>query len=78
MQALVGFSKTLKHLDDHEFIVKKDDVTKPGEVITIEGEGMPFHNYPSQMGNLFVEFVIKMPTKLTEEQKQGFRNLLSN
>jgi len=76
LEALVGFSKNIKHLDGHEVIVKRDEVTKPGEIINIEGEGMPHHNYSSQSGNLYIEFIIKMPAKLTEEQKQGFRNLL--
>jgi len=75
LEALVGFSKTIKHLDGHEFAVKKDEVTKPGEVLMIEAEGMPFHNYASQVGNLYVEFAIKMPVKLTEEQKQACRTL---
>jgi len=76
LEALVGFSKNIKHLDGHEVPVKRDEVTKPGEVINIEGEGMPHHNYASQSGNLYIEFIIKMPAKLTEDQKQGFRNLL--
>jgi len=77
LEALVGFSKNLKHLDGHDVPVNRDEVTKPGEVIMIEGEGMPHHNFPSQTGNLYIEFSIKMPSKLTEEQKQGFRNLLA-
>jgi len=78
LEALVGFSKTIKHLDGHDVIISKNDVTKPGEIIIIEEEGMPHHNYPSQSGNLFVEFSIKMPSTLTETQKQGFRDLLQD
>jgi len=77
LEALVGFSKNIRHLDDHEVIVKRDEITKPGEVIVIQEEGMPIHNYPSQKGSLYIEFSIKMPTKLTEEQKEGFKKLLS-
>lgn len=71
LEALVGFSKVVKHLDGHEVKITKDTVSKPGEIITISDEGMPLHNYPSQLGNLFVELNFKMPTSLTEEQKQG-------
>jgi DnaJ-related protein SCJ1 len=77
LEALVGFSKKLKHLDNHEVIIQKEEITKPGEIIKIEGEGMPQHNYPSHTGNLYVEVSIKMPNSLTEEQKQGFRTLLA-
>jgi len=76
LEGLVGFSKVIKHLDSHDVIVKRDEITKPGEIIMIEGEGMPYHNYPSQTGNLYIEFTIKMPSQLREDQKQGFRNLL--
>jgi len=76
LEALVGFSKTITHLDGHQVPVVKTDVTKPGEIIMIEGEGMPHHNYASQTGNLYIEFSIKMPTSVTEEQKQAFRQLL--
>jgi DnaJ-related protein SCJ1 len=71
LEALVGFSKKIKHLDGHEVVIQRTEITKPGEVIVIQEEGMPFHNYPSQSGNLFIEFSIKMPTSLTEEQKTG-------
>jgi DnaJ-related protein SCJ1 len=76
LEALVGFSKVIKHLDGHDVKVEKTDVTKPGEVIQIEEEGMPFHNFPSQAGSLFIEFGIRMPTTLSEQQKEGFKALL--
>ena len=30
---------------------------------------MPQHGYPSQKGNLYVKFNIKLPNKLSEEEK---------
>lgn len=78
LEALVGFSKKIKHLDGHTVDVIRTEVTKPGQVITIEGEGMPVHNFPSQTGNLHIEFTVKFPTSLTEEQKEGFKNLLQS
>jgi len=76
LEALVGFTKTFKHLDGHEVEVKQDAVTKPGEVIRISGEGMPLHSDPSSFGELFIEFSLRMPESLTEQQKEGFRSLL--
>lgn len=77
LEALVGFSKNITHLDGHQVVVTRDEVTKPGQVISIEEEGMPHHNYPSQFGKLDVQFNFQMPSKLTEEQKEGIRKLLS-
>jgi len=76
LEALVGFSKKMKHLDGHDVEIKKSDITKPNEVISIEDEGMPHHQYPSQFGSLFVELNIKMPTSLTEQQKTAIREIL--
>lgn len=73
---MTGFEKIIKHLDGHEVIVKKTDVTKPGEVIAIEEEGMPHHQFPSQLGKLYVEIVFKMPDELNEEQKSAIKKVL--
>jgi len=45
LEALVGFSKSFRHLDGHTVKVGKEDVTKPGEVFMIAEEGMPKHNW---------------------------------
>jgi DnaJ-related protein SCJ1 len=77
LEALVGFTKTMKHLDGHIVTISKTDITKPGEIFSIKNEGMPHHNYPSQMGDLFITFSIQMPTSLTDKQKEEFKKLLS-
>lgn len=78
LEALVGFSKKIKHLDGHTVDVVRTEVTKPGQVLTIQGEGMPQHNFPSQTGDLLIEITVKFPASLTEEQKEGFKKLLSS
>lgn len=76
LEALVGFSKTIKHFDDHDVIIAKTDVTKPGEILKIPEEGMPVHEYPTETGDLYVKFEIIMPKSVTEEQKEAFKKLL--
>jgi len=78
LEALVGFSKTFRHLDGHEVVVSREVVTKPGEVVRVPNEGMPQHRDPSTFGDLFIEFSIKMPESLTQEQKDGFKVLLGS
>eukprot|EP00732_Lithocolla_globosa_P005254 Lithocolla_globosa_v1_NODE_5318_length_1261_cov_162.312604.p1 type:complete len:358 gc:universal NODE_5318_length_1261_cov_162.312604:1208-135(-) len=67
-EALVGFKKSIKHLDGHEVELVRTSVTQPGFVQEILEEGMPIHNYPSSKGKLFVEYRIVMPPSLTPEQ----------
>lgn len=69
-EALLGFSKVLTHLDGHEVEVEREKVTKPMSVMKIKGEGMPIHNFPSDFGDLHVKFVVVMPDRLTEQQKE--------
>lgn len=42
-----------------------------GFVEKVAGEGMPIHEVPSQKGDLFVEYVVIFPKKLTAAQKEG-------
>lgn len=75
--ALTGVDITLTHLDGHEVRIKTDstDVIYPKKVLRIKDEGMPFHNFPSQKGILFVEFEIDFPKSLNNEQVQAISQL---
>lgn len=66
----------MKHLDDRTVVLTDAKVTTPFEVRTVEGEGMPVHNYPSQLGNLHVHHEIRFPKKLSAEQKELVKQLL--
>lgn len=68
-EALLGFSRRLRHLDDHEVVISSQDVIKPFQVKRYRGEGMPVHNFPSQKGDLFVKFEIEFPRTLSESQQ---------
>jgi len=76
LEALVGFKKDITHVDDHVVTLQRSEVTPPGYVLAIPDEGMPHHNYPSQMGALYVTFEIIFPKSVTEEQKAGFKKFL--
>lgn len=43
-EALLGFKRTIKHLDDHEVTIDREDkITKPGLMERFKGEGMPVY-----------------------------------
>jgi DnaJ family protein B protein 11 len=69
-EALLGFEKEIKHLDDHIVTISKNGVVQPGDIIKIRGEGMPIHQ-SSDTGDLFVKIEILLPTELTEKQKES-------
>lgn len=52
--------------------------TQNGKVLRIRGKGMPVYNKPGETGDLLVEIQVLIPEKLTEQQRQLFRQLQSS
>ncbi|GMY17017.1 dnaJ protein ERDJ3B-like [Fagus crenata] len=75
VQALVGFEKTIKHLDDHLVDISTKGITKPKEVRKFKGEGMPLH-FSTKKGDLYVTFEVLFPTSLTKDQKTKIKEVL--
>lgn len=76
LDALTGFTRTIKHLDGHEVTLSSAGITKPGDWQHIIGEGMPIHNQ-ERKGDLWVQYTVAFPTHLSETQKADLRVLLS-
>mmetsp|Transcript_20775 Transcript_20775/g.30762 ORF Transcript_20775/g.30762 Transcript_20775/m.30762 type:complete len:369 (+) Transcript_20775:78-1184(+) len=75
LEALVGFERTIIHLDGHPVLIKKTVVSRPWEVLVIPGEGMPKRNSHGKYGTLSVKLDIVFPAKLTLEQQDGIRDI---
>ncbi|PSR94722.1 DnaJ protein like [Actinidia chinensis var. chinensis] len=75
VQALVGFEKTIKHLDENPVDISTKGVTKPKEVRKFKSKGMPLH-YSTKKGDLYVTFEVLFPTSLTEDQKTKIKTIL--
>lgn len=69
-EALVGIERVVRQLDGRKVDIKTERVISPGEKLLIEGEGMPSFDGGSA-GNMIVEFWVKFPDKLSEEQKKA-------
>ncbi|KAK4492619.1 hypothetical protein RD792_003437 [Penstemon davidsonii] len=76
VQALVGFEKNIKHLDEHLVDISSKGVTKPKEVRKFKSEGMPLH-FSNKKGDLHVAFEVLFPSSLTEDQKTKIKEILS-
>ena len=75
-EALIGFSRTIKHLDGHEVSVKRERITRPGLEIVLKSEGMPVHSDSTQFGDLIVTFTVIFPESISEQQREAFEKLL--
>lgn len=49
--------------------------TQNGAKVRLKGKGFPVYKEESQFGDLYVEWQVKIPTNLTDEQKDLFRQL---
>jgi len=75
-EALLGFHQKIAHLDDQYVTIERDEISQPGEVVTLAGKGMPHHEISSEFGNLYVTLQVVFPTTLSSTQKQGLKSLL--
>ena len=68
-EALLGFTRSIKHLDGHEVWVNRTDkITKPGLMERFRGEGMPiFGGYGGEFGDLLITYIVDLPDKLSDE-----------
>ncbi|KAJ8515386.1 hypothetical protein ON010_g18567 [Phytophthora cinnamomi] len=71
LQALVGFSRELSHLDGHTIKLDREAVVQPTTVWTILNEGMPIRQRPGEFGDLLVHFNIAYPSELDAADKSG-------
>lgn len=72
LEALVGFTRELHHLDGRMVQLQRDQVVQPNAVWRIAGEGMPKRQTPSQRGDLLVQFLIRYPSEpLGDHERQG-------
>ena len=76
-ESLVGWERQIKHLDGHILHVSSSDVTKPGQAVTIEGEGMPVKDAPTEAGNLILKITVVYPKKITGNDRASLAGLVS-
>jgi curved DNA-binding protein len=55
--------------------LKVNPETQNGTKIRLKGKGFPVYKKESEMGDLYITYEVKLPTHLTEKQKELFREL---
>ena len=77
---MLGWSRTITHLDGHTVKVeRKDTVTPPGAVVRIAGEGLVQTDEDGAVvatGVLLVVVTVDFPASLSEEAKKWAREVL--
>lgn len=73
VEALCGFTRSVKTLDDRELSVSNKAVTVPGQEMRFPGRGMPSQKDPAQKGALVITVRVVFPTQLSDSQKDLIR-----
>ncbi|KAJ3676360.1 hypothetical protein LUZ60_003772 [Juncus effusus] len=76
LEALTGFTVKLTTLDGRDLEIPIRSVVSPNYEEVVQGEGMVIGK-EGRKGNLWIRFRIEFPARLSEEQKEGIRELLS-
>ncbi|KAJ0407446.1 hypothetical protein P43SY_004987 [Pythium insidiosum] len=78
VDALVGFTRRVEHLDKRVVTLQRHDVVAPDTLWRIPREGMPVRGRRGAFGDLLVRFVIAYPTEpLTPQQQAAVQELLA-
>lgn len=72
--AVLGEEITVDTFDGKVKIKVKPE-TQNGAMIRLKGKGFPVHKKDGIYGDLYITFSIKIPTNLSEQQKELFRQL---
>jgi len=66
--ALLGGDKVVETLSGQVKVPVKPE-TQPGTKIRLKGKGFPVYRQDNTFGDLYVQWQVKLPTNLTDEQK---------
>ena len=75
--AVLGGELTIETLDGQVKLKVKPE-TQNGTRVRLKGKGFPVYKKEGQYGDLYVSFNVKIPTDLTEAQKELFRQLATS
>ncbi len=72
-QAALGADVNVVTIDGEQTVHVKEG-TQPGDTLTLRGKGIPFKNRAGVRGDHTVRFIIEVPVKLTDDQKNKLRS----
>jgi len=73
VDALTGTSFTVQNLAGNEIHLTYPDPINPGDVLCVPNQGMPIRGHMDNFGDLIVQFEVKFPEKINEEQKKAIK-----
>lgn len=78
VDALTGTTFTLPVLSGKDLVLTYPDPITPGDILSVPHQGMPVRGKPDTYGDLVIQFKVKFPEKITEEQKKAIKDSFRN
>jgi len=72
--AVLG-GETFINTFDGKVKIKVPAETQPGTKVKLKGKGFPIYKKENQFGDLYITYTIKIPTKLSDKEKELFEEL---
>jgi len=72
--AILGGETYIKTFDG-KVKIKVPAETQPGTKVKLKGKGFPIYKKENQFGDLYITYTIKIPTKLSDKEKELFEEL---
>jgi curved DNA-binding protein len=72
--AILG-GEVLVNTFDGKVKIKVPAETQPGTKVKLKGKGFPVYKKDNQFGDLYITYTIKLPTKLSQKEKELFEEL---
>ena len=72
--AVLGAEKVIDTFDGKVKLVVAPE-TQNGTKVKLKGKGLPVYKKEGEFGDLFINYQLKVPTQLTEKEKELFREL---
>ncbi len=73
--AVLGGETTINDFNDTQLKLKVVAGTQNGTKVRLKGKGFPVYKKEGEFGDLYVTYTIKMPTHLSEKEKELFKEL---
>ena len=77
VEALTGWQRTVKTIDDKQINVTAGTPTQPDKQIVYPGQGMPLSKKPGERGDMLVSVKVKFPASLSADKKQKLKEILA-
>jgi len=73
VDALTGTNFTLHMLSGKDLQLTYQDPINPGDILCVPNQGMPVRGKVETYGDLIIQFDVKFPEKVTDEQKKAIK-----